>query len=384
MTLIAQQRSAALLEIIQQRIQQQPDGLLSFADYMQLALYHPELGYYCSPDFKLGRQGDFTTAPEVTPLFGRCVARQIAETMRRSTLDTVYELGAGSGKLAFDVLSELADLQQLPRHYYIYEISETLRSKQQGFLQTQCPQWMDRIHWLSELPASFEAIVIANEVLDALPVHCFEVEENDISERCVGIEEGALVWSNSKTKTPLLIQSATVLADEFSFMPGYQSEINLNLNHFLASICDKLTRGVILFLDYGYGRAEYYHPERARGTLTCFYQHHRHSHPLQLPGLQDITAHVDFTRVIEIADQHQCQLAGFTTQASFLFACGLMNMAKELEEHSDEVAQFELHQAIKTLSLPTEMGERIKVMGLTKNLNIEFTGFSLLDRCREL
>lgn len=380
----AQERSFALQEIIRSKINEQADRLISFADYMKIALYHPKLGYYCSPDFALGKTGDFTTAPEISSLFGSCLAKQLAQVMTDNHLQVIYELGAGSGKLALDILTELHRLEKLPQHYFIYEISLALREKQQLYLRTHCPQWFDRITWLDVFPSSYSGIVIANEVLDALPVSCFEVSADNVAERCVGLENNEFVWRLNSTKTPALLFEAEKMRENYELYSGYRSEINLQLNDFLESIAGNLVKGVIFFIDYGYGENEYYHPQRSKGTLTCFYQHYKHDNPLLWPGLQDITAHVNFTRVIDIAYDLHCSLAGFTTQASFLFSCGLMDFAAEQSSNKSESDVFVINQAIKILTMPTEMGERIKVMALSKEINLPLMGFTMQDRRREL
>lgn len=377
-------RSDALIEHIRQEIANQPDDLITFARYMELVLYHPTLGYYCAPEIALGKAGDFTTAPEISSLFGQCLARQISAVMTTANLHDIYELGAGSGKLAFDILTTLHHSHQLPQHYFIYEISPMLREKQQAFLKTHCPQWFNRIHWINEMPDQYQGIVIANEVLDALPVHLFRTDEEGVSERCVTWKDGAFKWELSKDKSPELMKEALLLRDHYQLYSGYCSEINLSLNSFLKDIVGKLNHGVVLFIDYGYGQAEYYHQQRHEGTLTCFYQHQHNANPFLHPGLQDMTAHVDFTRVIEIASEYGCDLAGYTTQSAFLFACGLMDLAAQLESEATTIEQVALHHAIKILTMPTEMGDRIKVMALSKKLDISLLGFSLQDRRRDL
>lgn len=357
--------------------------VISFARFMELALYHPQWGYYNSPQFELGKTGDFTTAPEISPLFAKCFARQIQSLFKHPEEYDILEIGAGTGRFASVLLPELEQLNSLCTHYYIYEISHTLRKKQQLFLQTTCPTLFSRMIWLEELPQRFKGVVIGNEVLDALPVNCFQIVENDVKERCVSWKNNQFIWQLHEPFTDGLKEKVLYLKDTYHLPPGYHSEINLQLPPFIQAITKALEKGVIFFIDYGYGQKEYYHPERNQGTLTCFYQHHAHANPFIHIGAQDMTAHVDFTTVIESADE-ACTLAGFTSQAAFLLSCGLLDLAAEEEKNLDIREQVQLHQAIKRLILPMEMGERIKVMAIGKGMDGEVQGFKLKDRRREL
>lgn len=375
--------SNTLIEIIQAEIDS-AGGLLPFDRFMALALYHPTHGYYLREAIDLGRQGDFTTAAEISPLYAHCFANQCAALLPAFSQPRVLELGAGTGRFAGDFLSRLAKACTLPHGYYIYEISPRLRQRQQALLASEYPDIFPLITWLDELPTSFSGIIIANEVLDALPVACFQVTEGGIQERFVGSTQQTLGWQLAEPKTLQLKEEAEALVKRYQLPIGYASEINLQSMSFVESLTKHLTKGVIFFADYGYGEREYYHPERDQGSLTCFHQHHHHNNPFAIPGEQDITAHVDFTRVIESAAAVGGSLAGFTTQSAFLLACGLLDMAAELEAGYDVTQQFALHQAIKTLTLPTEMGERIKIMAISKQMDNELIGFSLADRSREL
>lgn len=379
----AQIRTTALSEIIRQQIQQH-NGRIRFSRFMDLALYHPQYGYYKSEHFDLGKHGDFTTAPEISPLFAKCLARQCQEILASLGKHTIFELGAGTGRLALDLLTELEQLNCLPDEYYIFEISPALRAKQQARIHAARPDFLQRIIWLEELPNKLSGIIIANEVLDALPVDCFEIRSGEIRERVVREEQGQFTW-HTHIPSPQLQESVTRLMQQYDLADGYQSEINLEACQYTAKLCDLLTTGMIIFIDYGYGQREYYHPQRTQGTLACFYQHRVHGNPLIHPGLQDITAHVDFTRIIETAADHDCQLAGFTTQAGFLLGNGLLDYARQEEEGLSEKDAFHMHQAIKTLTMPTEMGDRIKVMAISKNYHpTVLSGFRMLDRRRDL
>ena len=376
-------RSQALSDDIRLAIHQQ-GGCLSFSTFMELALYHSRWGYYQSPAFQLGKQGDFITAPEISPLFARAFACQYLDLSERLGTLPILELGAGSGRFASDLLLELNLQDKLPPQYYIYEISAHLRKKQHEFLQATCPHFIHRIHWLHALPSEFSGLIIANEVLDALPVHCFKVTEEGIKERCVTTHLNDFAWQLCPPSSDEFAEKAHYLSQQHDLWIGYESELHLPMHHFVKKVARSLKQGVILFVDYGYGQAEYYHPERYQGSLTCFYQHRHHNNPLIYPGLQDISVHVDFSAVIEHAAEAGCTLLGYTTQASFLFACGLMKLAEEEEKNCSPADAFKLHQAIKILTLPTEMGERIKVMAIGKEVEIDLLGFGLQDRCRDL
>ncbi len=376
-------RSKSLSECIRQEMHKQ-GGSLSFATFMEFALYHPMFGYYNADTFNIGKHGDFTTAAEISPLYAHCFARAVLPILIHLKQHTLLEIGAGSGLFAHDLLRELDNRGLALNHYYIYEISPNLRKQQQDFLRSTCPDFFPFITWLDTMPAHFTGTIIANEVLDALPVHCFRIEGIAPKEKCVTWKKNEFVWTLCEPTTPELTAKAKQLRECYALENGYESEINLNLKPFIHSITQTLSKGIILFADYGYGRQEYYHPERRQGTLTCFYQHRHHHNPLIMPGLQDITAHVDFTRVAEQAVENHCSLAGYTSQAAFLLACGLMDMAVEKEKNLSPSDEFQLHQSIKLLTLPSEMGERIKIMALAKNMELSLLGFGLQDRRRDL
>lgn len=379
MTTNYNQRSNALSEHIRQQMLQ-TNNVMSFATFMELALYHPEWGYYNADTFDLGQHGDFTTAPEISSLFAKCIARQIQQIAQTLNTHTLLELGAGTGRFAGDILTELNTLGCLPYQYYIYEISKGLRKKQQHYLQSTYPHFFSRIIWLDTLPENFTGTIIANEVLDALPVHCFRIEDNQVYERCVTWENNQFCFQLVESRSP----EALAIQSLYSLPNGYEFEINLNLQPFLQSLGRSLSKGIILFADYGYGQREYYHPERSQGTLCCFYQHKQHNNPLVLPGLQDITAHVDFTRVIDNAVDSGFSLAGYSSQTAFLLATGLIQLVAAAEKNLSPADEFKLHHAVKLLTLPTEMGERIKFMALSKNVEMELMGFGMQDRRREL
>ncbi|MFD2113791.1 class I SAM-dependent methyltransferase [Thiorhodococcus fuscus] len=350
-------------------------GLLPFDRFMELALYAPGLGYYVAGAEKFGPDGDFTTAPELSPLFGRCIANQCAEVLERIPEAEILEFGAGSGALAIQILGRLAESDALPKRYRILEPSPELRRRQRDRIQQRLPHLIDRCEWLDGLPERMQGIVIANEVLDAMPVHRFRLDDaGEPLEVCVGEREGAFTDVDAPIRSPGLAERiATLQAEGFAQTPGYASEINLRLAPWLSALSDVLERGLALLIDYGYSRSAYYQSDRSMGTLMCHYRHQAHEDPYRHIGLQDITAHVDFTAVAEAGLGAGFELAGFTTQAHFLIGCGIDQL---LSESPDALEQT---LAAKQLLLPTEMGERFKVMGLDKGMSESWRGFSVRD-----
>lgn len=356
-------------------------GFLSFARFMTIALYHAELGYYNSKQLSFDKTGNFTTAPEISPLFAQCLARQCMQVAEKLETFNILELGAGSGKLACELLTNLNQHGYFPKHYFIYEPAPRLQHQQQRFLQTH--PHSSCFHWVNEIPSHFVGIIIANEVLDALPVHLFYWDGNVIFERGLFSQHNQLVLGHQLAKPPLS-NEITLLNKRVGLSYPYRSEINLGLFSFLKPVIENLEQGLALFFDYGYNEREYYHPERMNGTLTCFYQKHYHNDPLMLIGQQDITAHVNFTALAEYGTQLGAKLSGFTTQAAFLLANGLIDLAEKETKHLSLKDAFQVNQAIKQLTFPTEMGERVKVMAFSKKIASPLAGFQMQDRRHEL
>lgn len=369
--------SDALLLLIKTEIQQ--NGPMSFLRFMDLALYAPALGYYRNALKKFGKEGDFVTAPEISPLFSQCVANQCAQVLKALGGGSILEFGAGTGTMAADILLSLKEKNQLPDHYYILEISGFLRSEQHKTISKKIPEYVDRVLWLDALPEkSINGIVLANEVLDAMPVHQFTYQ-NGVKECGVTIKDDLLI-SCALEKTNLFLV-AEIEKYHVHFSNGYTSEINLYLPGWIASIGKVLLRGLLLIIDYGFPRAEYYHPDRSMGTLMAHYRHYAHDQVLLYPGIQDITAHVDFTAVAESGAENGFDVAGFTHQAAFLMNCGLLMLT---QEGVDEKTRFLHNQQILQLTLPSEMGEFFKVMGLTKNIEIDLMGFQTMNQLSRL
>jgi SAM-dependent MidA family methyltransferase len=354
-------------------------GRLPFDRYMELALYAPGLGYYTAGARKFGETGDFITAPETSPLFGRCLARQCQQILGELGGGELLEFGAGSGALAAELLSELAQLGRLPERYLILEVSPELRQRQQETIEQRAPALAGRVRWLDHLPEpGFRGVVIANELLDAMPVHRFRLEPDRILEQFVGWEGKGFTPFWDTPGHSGLKQAVSALQQRLELPDDYESEINLRAAPWLQAISERLVAGLMLLIDYGYSRALYYHPDRTRGTLMCHYRHRTHSDPMVYPGLQDITAHVDFTGLAEAAVTAGLTVNGYTTQAFFLMGCGLEQLLAG-SDPDDVAAHTQLVQGVKRLTLPTEMGERFKVLGLTRGVNRPLIGFSLMD-----
>jgi SAM-dependent MidA family methyltransferase len=373
----AQKHSQQLCELIQHDIALQ-GGWIPFSRFMELALYAPGLGYYSAGASKFGAAGDFVTAPEISPLFGRTVARQLADIMALST-PHILELGAGSGKMALDILAELERLEQLPVSYSILEVSADLRERQQALLRERLPHLAARVQWLDALPAAISGAVIANEVLDALPVHLVRWSDSRVYERGVANKGSDFIWEERLPETPALLE----LAQQISVPDDYLSEISLTARGLVSSLCERLSSGALLFIDYGFGSREYYHPQRSTGTLMCHYRHHAHDDPFFLVGLQDITAHVDFTAVAESAIDHGANLLGYTSQAHFLINGGITDLISDVSPDKPH-DYLPLSAQIQKLTSPAEMGELFKVIALGKGMDAPLRNFLSGDRSRLL
>lgn len=369
--------SARLAEHIRSEIAAH-GGWIPFARYMELALYAPGLGYYTAGTSKFGEAGDFITAPELSPLFGRTLARQAAEVMRHSA-PHILELGAGSGKLAADMLAELERLGSLPESYSILEVSADLRERQQARLRERLPHLFERVRWLNELPEAFSGAVVANEVLDALPVHLVHWEDSALTERGVAVNGESFVWQDRPIADAALLQAAQNIA----VPDGYVSEICLAARGLINSLAQRLQNGALLFIDYGFGAREYYHPQRSSGTLMCHYRHHAHDEPFFLPGLQDITAHVNFTDIAECGIDAGLELLGYTNQAFFLINCGIAELMQEVSPDNPR-EYLPLSGQLQKLTSPAEMGELFKVIALGRGIGEPLTGFAQGDLSRTL
>ena len=371
--------SAAVARAVSAAIEAQA-GWLAFDDYLRIVLYAPGLGYYSAGSVKFGPGGDFVTAPELSGLYARCLASQCAPVLRAVGGD-VLELGAGTGRLAAGVLTRLAELEQLPHHYYILEVSADLRVRQSETLEGLPAALRSRVAWLDALPATpITGVVLANEVADALPFQRFVIDAEALYQRGVGLsDEAALVDADRPGSAALRAELARMAPN--GWPRRYLSELCPMLGPWVAAIAKSLSRGAVFLIDYGLPRHEYYHPQRNRGTLRCHFRHRAHDDPLLYPGLQDITAWVDFTRVAEAAVDAQLEVAGFCTQAAFLLANGI---EAELAAASNTLERARLASQARVLLLPGEMGERFKVMALTRGFDEPLCGFAYQDLRRSL
>ncbi|MET0050695.1 MAG: SAM-dependent methyltransferase [Candidatus Thiodiazotropha sp.] len=360
-------------------------GSMPFDRFMERALYAPGLGYYVAGSRKFGESGDFITAPEVSPLFAQCLARQIGPVMDACGSAQIMEFGAGSGRLATDLLIGLEQMGQLPEHYAILEVSPELRTRQKETLQAEVPHLMSRVAWLEQMPERFSGCVIANELLDAMPVSRFRIHNQTIEECFVEVSDAGFEACFRAVRTAGLEQAVMQLQHQLgrSLPDDYETEINLRQTAWLKALGQTIQTGAVLLIDYGYSSAEYYHPQRNRGTLMCHYRHRAHSDPYRWLGLQDITSHVDFTAAARAALEAGFNLGGYTTQAHFLLANGLDTLLAE-SDPNDVARHMALVQGVKKLTLPSEMGEKFKVLGLLKGLSINLQGFSLRDFCERL
>ncbi|GFE88893.1 SAM-dependent methyltransferase [Steroidobacter agaridevorans] len=359
-------------------------GWISFERFMEMALYEPGLGYYSAGATKLGSEGDFVTAPEISPLFSRCLANQCVQVLDTVNGGHILELGAGSGVMAADVLSELDRQQKTPERYLILEVSADLCERQRALLQRRLPHLMDRIEWLDRLPDEFRGVLLANEVLDALPIQRFRIRGLQVNQLGVTWELGRLDWSEVHADAAL---EATVREIEFNlgepFADGYTSEINLRLSQWIAGIAASMKQGAAFFIDYGLPRRQYYAANRSAGTMLCHFRHRFHDDPLINVGVQDIGAWVDFTAVAEAAIAAGMSVAGYTTQAHFLIGTGIEQF---LAPTNDEelAARLQMARQAMLLTLPGEMGERFKVIGLAKGIELPLRGFSVRDLAASL
>lgn len=356
-------------------------GPMRFRDFMQRVLYEPGLGYYSAGLAKIGEAGDFVTAPELSALFSRCLARQCAELWPDLPAH-VLEIGAGRGTMAVDMMLEWEALGCLPDSYQILEVSADLQVCQRQTFTEKAKHLLSRVSWLQSWPSSFDGIVVANEVLDALPVAVIRKMAEGIQERAVIVNErGEFDWTDiaadSACESALSAIPAAII-DEWP--QDYVTELSIWQAAWLNGLARMLQQGIVLLIDYGFPRHEYYLPERVEGTLMCHLRHFAHANPLCLPGLQDITAHVDFTAVTEAACAAGLQLMGYTHQAAFLQSAGILSLA----ESPSDVQQFRHAQQLKRLLLPGEMGELFKVIAFSKATDQQISGFSLLDLSHRL
>jgi len=363
------------------------NGPMSFRDLMEDLLYAPGLGYYSAGSYKIGAAGDFITAPEISTMFGASIANQCAQTLS-VTEGSILEFGAGTGSLANSILNHLGSIDALPDHYYILELSPDLKQRQQQKLQAEQADFYERIIWLEAMPKNFKGVVLANEVLDAMPVNLFKVVEGRAVEQAVALDDNNdLDYVDANQNDPMLDTWWQNLGSKLNLPEGYISEVNLAIQPWISSIAQSLESGLVLLIDYGYPHNEYYHPDRDQGSLMCHYRHRNHPNPLVLLGLQDVTAHVDFTAVAEAALDSELDVLGYCHQSGFLTSCGILQLAEQ--QLTGELSQqLLLSQEIKPLIMPEEMGELFKVIALGRDLDTVamggLLGFQFMDLRQQL
>ena len=374
------EQSGRLVSLIRRRIQE-AGGWIGFERFMELALYSPGLGYYSAGSTKLGREGDFVTAPELSDLYSRCVARQCLEVLQFAPGGEILEFGAGSGRLAAVVLESLAHWDALPSRYAILEVSADLRARQQARIGALPRELAERVVWLDAWPqAPVRGVMLANEVLDALPCIRFLVTAEAQRVQTIGVgraADGSLALS-ARAADAMLCEAVEEIERTLPepFAAGYRSELCPAVAPWIGAAADHLEQGALLIFDYGLPRSQYYHRDRTEGTLRCYFRQRAHADPLLNVGAQDITAWVDFTRVAEAAVAAGLEVAGFTTQAGFLLGAGI---DAALAAAGDAVQRARLSAEARQLLLPGEMGETFKAMALTREVAGPLSGFALQD-----
>jgi SAM-dependent MidA family methyltransferase len=383
----AREHSERLSALIRQQIGGS-GGAIPFARYMELALYAPGLGYYSAGARKFGADGDFITAPELGPTFAECIAESVAPLLRELGEGSVFfELGGGSGAFAEAALRHLAEIDALPTRYELLEPSADLRERQRECLASALsPELLARCHWRDGPPESqWRGVLFANEVLDALPTPRFTIHDGEVFEEVVVLAaDGEFLRVDQPADAMLHSAVRHIERDvEAPFAEGYRSEVLPQLPYWIQAVGGLISEGAMLFVDYGYPRREFYLPERRDGTLVCHYRHRAHGDPFFLPGLQDLTAFVDFTALAEAGIHAGFELAGYCAQASFLIGNGLAQRLQVIEEIGDEAERYRRHQEVKRLTLPGEMGERFQVMGFQRGADLR-ANFALGDLTRRL
>lgn len=351
-------------------------GAMPFARFMELSLYAPGLGYYSAGASKFGESGDFTTAPEMGPLFTATLANAIAPVMQQlGPRARFLELGGGSGAFAEILLKRMLELDALPERYAILEPSADLRERQRERLeQALIPPLFALVEWLDgPFDDDWDGVVFANEVIDALPTPRFLARDGMVYEETVELDADGRFMRGAQPADALLTSAVRHLERyrEKPFADGYRSELLPHLPYWIQAVAGGLKRGAMLFVDYGYPRNEYYQDDRDDGTVRAFYRHHVHNDVFLWPGLQDLTASVDFTALAEAGTHAGFELAGYSSQSSFLLGNGLDALLALAEERTDEVGKLRLRDQVKKLTLPSQMGERFQVMGFQRDVDLE-------------
>lgn len=344
------------------------DGWISFEEFIDFVMYKPGLGYYSAGAEKIGHSGDFTTAPEISKLFGMALANQMTPILDHYQSPSIIEIGAGTGKLAFDIMTQLNDYQVNFDRYYILELSADLKQRQQSMLSHLPTKTLNKIVWLDSIPMdAIDGVIIANEVIDALPFTRFKTQNGQVYELGISVEDNQLI-EQPRLADEMLSNTVDSIAKEIgmTFQDGYTSEIRINFGSWFRTIESMLSSGSIFFVDYGYARQEYYDEERTNGSMICHYRNVAHEDPLSNLGIQDISASVDFSQLADVALQRNIEVGFFTSQADFLINAEILGV---IESVIDEGLKMRLTQEVKQLLLPNQMGEVFKCMLLNKNIN---------------
>jgi SAM-dependent MidA family methyltransferase len=374
----AREHSARVVAAVRAEIEQ-CEGWIPFAQYMQMVLYAPGLGYYVAGARKFGPAGDFVTAPETTPLFAQALAAQVAAILAATRGREIIEFGAGSGVLAADLLNALAACDALPSRYAILDVSPELRERQRDLIARRAPDHVARVEWLDALPASIDGVVVMNEVLDAIAPHLIVRKDGEWFER--GVAGGnALQWADRPLRDAAL---RALAAERFPATGDYASEINPAAEALVEDVGRRMVAGALLVFDYGFPQAEFYHPQRSDGTLMGHYRHHAHADPFLWPGLSDLTSHVDFTAMALAGERAGLEVAGYAPQAAFLLGCGILDRLAETGDPTSSTFMREA-AAVHKLTSPAEMGELFKVLALAKCENVSWPGFAVADRSHRL
>ena len=377
-------QSEYILNIIKDKLQKY--RFLSFDKFMEICLYEPEYGYYSSLKEKFGEFGDFITAPEISPFFAYTFSQQFIKILNKKNNKNILEFGAGRGKFAAGCIKNMHKNNFKLEKYYIIELSATLKAEQQYYLKQEVPFFYENIVWLSEIPKVFNGVIFANEVLDAMPVNIFKKEGSNIHEVCVKLEHDNLVYHVDSSRNKRLLEAVKNIEDDIGVLPdGYHSEVNLWLEPWLKSLYNCIESGVIFICDYGYNRKSYYAPNHSNGTIQCYSKHKVHNNPLINCGIQDITAHVDFTQVATIASNLGFDIEGYSTQGQYLLFNGIMDIYQNCSNFiKDKKKLIAYITGIQKLIMPDQMGEMFKVCCMSKNYDIEDDYFEMIDLSHKL
>lgn len=371
-----QQCSQALCQLIKNEIQEKGD--IPFSRFMELALYAPNLGYYANGRLKIGQAGDFITAPTLSPLFAQTLAQQL-KPLLPEVGGIIYEFGAGTGVLAADLLKAL---ESSLHTYYIVEVSAQLAEQQRQHITEYAPKSLDKVVWLAQLPEQFEGILIGNEVLDAMPIERIRCDESNKWQRAyVSQERDEFILKYQETEDENIVQAAL---QYFPDNTPYTSELHLTQYAFIQTLAQKLTRGAMIWIDYGFDAAQYYHPQRNDGTLIGHHRHHSIHDPFYRVGLTDLTSHVNFSDIADAACTNGLDLIGYTTQVNFLFNLGILERLRQQYPETDSVEYIWAATAVHQLTAQHEMGELFKVIAFGKNISVDWQGFLMGDMCHKL